>query len=101
MPRLVISRLASDDEAGILADLAAKAGVRTALKFRSVFDRRYRRLPNILRAVHVAPSSAPRIRIAVVVPYIIFYSFSPGDGVVIVLRVLHGNRNYKAISLME
>lgn len=101
MPRLIVSGLASDDEAEILTDLAVKAGLRTAIKFRALFDRRYRRLTEHPASGALRPQLGVGIRIAVVAPYIIFYAVAPKDDTVTILRVLHGRLDISAQSLTE
>lgn len=54
MARVIITRAASADSAAILSDLHVKAGLRVALKFRSLFRSLYQLLPTILQAARLA-----------------------------------------------
>jgi toxin ParE1/3/4 len=92
MARVVLASSADADTDFILADLAAKAGGRTAAKYDREFDQLYDRL-----AAHPG-IGAPRsgvgrnIRIGIVSPYLILYRYDPVDDTVTVLRLVHGRR---------
>lgn len=92
MPKILFTAAAASDAAAIYAELYAKAGQATVLKYRALFARLYRRLAEF------PDSGAPRaklgrnIRISVISPYIILYRHAEADDLVIVLRLLHGRR---------
>jgi toxin ParE1/3/4 len=101
MARIIVTTLASADQAAILNHLHAKAGLGTVIKFRSLFGALYDRL-----ADH--PASGPRrtalgsnIRIGIVSPYIVIYRHSEGDDTVTVLRIVHGRRKITGKMLAE
>jgi toxin ParE1/3/4 len=92
MARVIIGAKASEDEAAILDDLNAFAGLPTVIKFRTQFRNLYVRL-----AAHPAiraprPHIGPAIRIGIVSPYIIIYRYAGDTDTVIVLRIVHGRR---------
>jgi toxin ParE1/3/4 len=93
MARIIITETASADQTAILEGLNAKAGKRTAVKFRSLFAALYDRL-----AVHPAigprrVALGPSIRIGIVTPYLVIYRHSENDGTVTILRVIDGRRD--------
>ena len=80
MARIIITETASADQTAILEGLNAKAGKRTAVRFRSLFAALYDRL-------EVQPAIGPRrvalgpsIRIDIVTPYRVIYRHSENDG---------------------
>jgi toxin ParE1/3/4 len=94
MARVVLSFPANADSNEILAYLARVAGAPTADKYDALFNEVYDRL-----AVHpdmyaARPKLGPKIRAAVVSPYLVIYEHTPPD-VVIVLRILHGSRRIR------
>jgi toxin ParE1/3/4 len=101
MTRIVITDEASADEAGILNDLNAKAGLRTVAKFRGLIRSLFDRL-----AAHPAvgaprPALGQHIRIGIVSPYIVIYRHTENDDTVTVLRIVHGRRRITGKLLSE
>ena len=91
MARVIVSAPANTDSNEILAYLARLAGAPTADKYDALFNAVYDRL-----AVHPdmyapRPKLGPKIRAAVVSPYLVIYEHTTPD-VVNVLRILHGSR---------
>jgi toxin ParE1/3/4 len=71
--RIIVTETASIDQASILQDLGEKAGVRTAIKFRSRFRALYDRLADHPASGPRRPALGPDIRIGIVTPYIVIY----------------------------
>lgn len=92
MSRLVIAASASADQAVILEYLKAKAGPRTAEKFRLLFRTVLRRLIAYPASGALRPAVGRDIRIGIVAPYLIIYRFDEGADVVTVLRMVDGRR---------
>ncbi len=92
MAHVVFTDSADADSAVIYADLNAKAGKRTALKYRGLFKGLYEHLAIFPESGAPRPKIGVRIRIGVVAPYIILYRYSEADNTVIVLRIVHGRR---------
>jgi plasmid stabilization system protein ParE len=91
MARVVVSPSADADTDEIIAYLARVAGPATADKYDARFNEVYDRL-----AVHPdmyapRPKLGPKIRAAVVWPYLVIYEHTSSD-VVNVLRILNGRR---------
>jgi plasmid stabilization system protein ParE len=89
--RVIVSPSADADTDEIITYLAKRAGAATADKYGALFSEVYERL-----AVHpdmyaVRPVLGPRIRAAVVPPYLVIYEHAIPD-VVNILRILHGRR---------
>jgi toxin ParE1/3/4 len=92
MARIIVSASASVDEGEILADLNAKAGLRTAVKYLVHFRTVYDRLADYPASGAPRPALGADIRIGVVSPYIVIYRHSADDDTVTVLRIVHGRR---------
>ena len=90
--RIILTASASADQASILNDLHAKAGLRTVIKFRSLFAALYDRLADYPASGAPRPALGPNIRIGIVSPYIAIYAHSESDNTVMILRVIHGRR---------
>jgi toxin ParE1/3/4 len=91
MVRVVVSSPANTDTNAILIYLARVAGAATADKYDALFTKVYDRLavhPDLYAA---RPALGPRIRAAVVSPYLVIYEHTIPD-VVNILRILHGRR---------
>ena len=94
MARVVVSSPANADTIEILAYLARVAGAATADKYDALFNEVYERL-----AVHpdmyvARPGLGPKMRVAVVAPYLVIYEHTTPD-VVNILRILHGRRRIR------
>ena len=92
MARIVVTGSASVDQAIILTDLYRKAGLRTAIKFGSLFGLLYDRLADHPLSGPRRPALGPNVRIGIVSPYIVIYEHSENDDAVTILRVIHGRR---------
>ena len=90
MARVVVTPSADADTAEIVADLEAKAGYLVAARSPS-FERLYDHLADISRRGG-GPNLGAHIRIGIVPPYIVITRHTETDGVVTVLRIVHGNR---------
>jgi toxin ParE1/3/4 len=101
MARVVIASTADADTAGILLDLAAKAGHRVAQKYDGLFERLYDRLEDHPASGAPRPAIAPDIRIGIVSPYTVIYRHSLEDDTVTVLRIVHGRRRMSGALLGE
>jgi len=92
MARIIVTDTASADQAAILNDLHAKAGLRTATRFRSLFAALYDRLTDHPDGCPRRPALGSDIRIGIVSPYIVIYRHIESDDTVTVLRIVHGHR---------
>jgi len=92
MARVTFTASAAADAAAILSDLNAKAGHQIATKFGNRFTNLYDRLAGHPESGPQRPALGPNIRIGIVSPYIIIYRYIEADGVVTVLRIVHGHR---------
>jgi toxin ParE1/3/4 len=92
MARLVFAAIADADTAGIIDDLAEKAGRLTALKFSALFERVYDRLERYPKSGAPRPVLGRGVRICVVAPFIIIYRFTEENDTVTVLRLVDGRR---------
>ncbi len=92
MARLVITASADADIAAIASDLATKAGAEVAVRYYAEFDRLYRRLEEFPESGAPRPALGPLVRIGVVAPYIVIYEYAEAEGVVTIMRILHGRR---------
>jgi toxin ParE1/3/4 len=91
MTRVIVSPRADADTDEIITYLANRAGAATADKYDALFNEVYDRL-----AVHPDMYAArlrlgPKVRAAIVAPYLVIYEHTIPD-VVHVLRILHGRR---------
>lgn len=92
MARIIVTASASADQAMILNDLHGKAGLRTVVRFRSLFAALYDRLSDYPEIGPRRPALGPDIRIGIVSPYIVLYARNEPDDTVTILRVVHGRR---------
>ena len=92
MARVVIASSADADYAQIISDLAAKAGLPTAVKYDELFESLYDRLADHPRGGAPRPALGPNIRIGIVTPYIVIYRNDDAGNTVTVLRIVHGRR---------
>ena len=82
----------SSDSAFIYADLYAKAGKQTVLKYRALFKTLYERLGDFPDSGAPRPKVGKTARIGVVFPYIVIYRHVEAENLLIVLRIVHGRR---------
>ncbi len=92
MARVVLTASADADTAFILADLAAKVGANVAERYDKDFDALYRRLERFPESGSPRPALGQLVRIGIVSPYNIIHEYIEADGVVTVMRILHGRR---------
>ena len=92
MARVIVTDPAKRDLRRILSDLAERAGYRVAERYGVEFKATYRRLSAFPNSGPPRPTLGSKIRIALVLPYLVIYE-NGDDGSVTVLRVLHGKRN--------
>jgi len=92
MARVTVTDQAKRDLRLIISDLAERAGFRVAERYGAEFKATYRRLSAFPESGSPRPALGSHIRIALVLPYLVFYE-NTTDGGVTVLRVLHGKRN--------
>jgi toxin ParE1/3/4 len=90
--RVVVAPSADADTAEIIADLEAKAGLVVAARYNASFERLYDMLAQFPGTGPPRPALGAHIRIGVVLPYIVIYSYTETDGAVRVLRIVHGSR---------
>jgi toxin ParE1/3/4 len=101
MARIIVAPEADADTDGIIADLAAQAGGRVAVKYIGLFDKLYERLADHPGSGAPRPVLGTHIRIGIVSPYIVIYRHSGADNTVTVLRVVHGRRRITGALLHE
>jgi plasmid stabilization system protein ParE len=92
MARIIVTASASTDQLAILNDLHARAGLRTAVRFRSLFGSLFDRLADFPLSGPLRPALGPTVRIGIVPPYIVIYVHSERDDAVTLLRIVHGRR---------
>lgn len=93
MARLVVTKLAEADLAGILAGVASEAGVGTAEKYCARFESFFDRLSVYPESYPTWPSLGSHIRVGVVFPYLVIYRHDAAEDMIGVLRILHGRRD--------
>jgi|SRR5262249_19076621 len=91
MVHVLVSSPANSDSNEILAYLARVAGRATADKYDALFNEVYQRLAADPDMYAARSKLGPKIRAAVVWPYLVVYEHTTPD-VVNVLRILHGSR---------
>jgi toxin ParE1/3/4 len=91
MARVIVSPSADADAIGILDYLENRAGAATAEKYGLLFTKVYDRLAVYPDMYAARPRLGPKVRAAVVAPYLVIYEHTIPD-VVHVLRILHGRR---------
>jgi len=101
MARIIVTESASADQAAILDDLNAKAGARTAVRFRSLFGSLYDRLTSHPEIGALRPALGANIRVGVVWPYLVIYQYAQEHDAVTVLRIVHGRRKITGRMLGE
>jgi plasmid stabilization system protein ParE len=94
MARVVVSSPANADSNEVLAYLARVAGPATADKYDALFTEVYERLAVDPDMYAVRPALGPKVRAAVVRPYLVIYEHTSQD-VVNILRILHGSRRIR------
>jgi toxin ParE1/3/4 len=92
MARVVFTAAADADAAFILDDLYTKAGKPTVVKYRASFKTLYEHLADFPDSGAPRPKMGSNIRIGIVFPYVVIYRHTEADGVVRVLRIVHGGR---------
>ena len=91
MARVLVSSPANTDSNEILAYLARVAGRAASDKYEALFNDVYDRLAVHPDMYEARPKLGPKIRAAVVWPYLVVYEHTTPD-LVNVLRILHGSR---------
>jgi plasmid stabilization system protein ParE len=91
MARVIVLPRADADAAEIFAYLANRRSAATADKYDALFDEVYGRLAVDPDLYARRPRLGPKIRAAVVAPYLVIYEHTAPD-VVNILRTLHGSR---------
>jgi len=93
MARIVVASTADADMADIIAYLAAEAGRNTALKYIELFDALYQRLSLYPESCVRRPDLGTDARVGIVRPFVVIYDYSTAGNIVMVLRILHGQRD--------
>ncbi len=97
--RIVISDRARADIDSILDDLELKAGLRIAADYVASLKSLYSTLASFPEAGPVRPSLGRGARINLLPPYIVIYRYARDNGVVEILRVVHGSRRLSRVLL--
>jgi toxin ParE1/3/4 len=92
MAKLAISFSAQADAVRIARYLAANAGQAVANKYVAAFDHLYMRFADHPESGAPRPSLGRYVRIGIVLPYIVIYEYYKTDDVVMIMRVIHGQR---------
>jgi toxin ParE1/3/4 len=79
--------------------LTAKAGGRTATKYDDLFTRLFDLLADFLGIGAPRPVLGTRIRIGIVLPYLVIYQYNERDDTVTIMRIVHGRRNITRVLL--
>jgi plasmid stabilization system protein ParE len=98
MAHVVVTSPANADTIEILAYLGRVAGAATADKYDALFNEVYDRLAVDPDMYAMRRRLGPRIRAAVVSPYLVIYEHTT-PGLVNILRILHGSRRLTPASL--
>ncbi len=101
MTRVVVASIADDDTAEILSYLAVQAGPRIAVRYARMFEGLYERLAIYPDSGPARPALGPNVRIGIVLPYIVIYEHHPGEGLVTILRIVHGSRKIAGTMLTD
>jgi plasmid stabilization system protein ParE len=99
MARVVVSPSADADADEIWAYLAKTAGAATADKYDALFNEVYDRLAVDPDMYAVRPALGPKVRAAIVRPYLVIYEHTSPD-IVNILRILHGSRRIRRSLLL-
>ena len=91
MARVIVSPRADADADEIFRYLANKAGAAVADKYDARFNELYDRLAIDPDMYAARPKLGPKIRVAVVRPYLVIYEHATPD-IVNIVRILHGGR---------
>lgn len=91
--RVVVTALADADIAGILAEIAREAGLRTAEKYNRRFESFFDRIAAHPEICPSRPGLGANVRVGVVFPYLVVYRRREGEDVLSVIRILHGRRD--------
>ena len=92
MSRIIFTEAADADAASIFDELYTKAGKPTVVKYRASFKILYDNLAAFPDSGAPRPNIGAGIRIGIVSPYIVITRHAEPDGVVTVLRIVHGRR---------
>ena len=92
MARVVFTAAADADAASIFDDLYTKAGKPTVVKYRAAFKALYDNLSDVPDSGAPRPKVGANIRIGIVSPFIVIYRHTETEGIVRVLRIVHGSR---------
>ena len=93
MVRIVVTATAFVDVAEIVGELHRKAGDRVARAYRANFDRVFfEKLADHPELYQARPKLGAYIRVGAVYPYLVIHRYDPREGVVSIIRVLHGQR---------
>ncbi len=91
MARVLFTSAADADADCIFDDLYIKAGKTTVVKYRLLFKTLYDNLAAFPNNGAPRPKIGANIRVGIVSPYIVIYN-TETDGIVRVLRIVHGRR---------
>ena len=101
MARIVFADRATADAIGIYTDLNAKAGLQTVEKFSDLFRKLYDRLADQPDSGALRPALGQNVRIGIVLPYIVIYRHEETQGIVNILRIVHGRRRITAKMIFD
>jgi plasmid stabilization system protein ParE len=93
MTQVIVTAPASADQAEILRYLAGAGGAQTAVKYAARFMRLFDLLAEFPGIGAPRPGLGSRIRVGIVLPYLVFYDYNEGAETVTILRIVHGGRN--------
>ena len=91
MTRVVLAKKAVDDFLTILADLMSSAGPLTASSYDAKLKRLIARLASRPES-GCRPKLGRGIRLVLMLPYVVFYTYHPQSDVVSIVRVRHQRR---------
>ncbi|HAH09243.1 MAG TPA: type II toxin-antitoxin system RelE/ParE family toxin [Alphaproteobacteria bacterium] len=93
MATLVISRVASADQADILQDIGQAAGANVAETYQDRFTQLFSILVVQPEIGAPRPELGRAVRLCLVQPYNVYYRFDRARDEVRILRILHGRRD--------
>lgn len=92
MTQVVLAAKAVDDFLTIIADLIAAAGSKTAASYDAKLKRLIARLADHPESGSPRPKLGRGVRVVVLSPYVVFYTFDVRRDVVSIVRVRHQRR---------
>ena len=101
MARVVVTRLADEDVAEILSNIAREAGYNVAAKYLALVEGLYAKIADYPEGFQTRPKLGPHIRVGIVYPYLVIYRHDTGADTASIVRVVDGRRRLTRKLLRE